>query len=278
MSSDLNVGRIGEGSLSIALGGDVTSARSLIGNNAGSEGTATVSGDGSTWATSGDLYIGNEGTGTLVVADGGYVSADEITIANEAGSTGTFIIGAALGETAGGTGTVDADAIHFGEGDGALVFNFGGDDLTFDALIDGDGEITVANGTVIYQGDASGFTGTTEITGGTMELDEATLGGTISVSGWGTLSGTGTLGSTTIESGATVTPGGDDVGTLTIDGDSSSRRPQPTRSTSTPPPVPAISYMPPEPRPSMVAPSCMWDRPAVMRPISPMSSCRLMVA
>ncbi len=104
------------------------------------------------------------------------------------------------------------------------MFNFGGDDLTFDALIDGDGEITVANGTVIYQGDASGFTGTTEITGGTLELDEATLGGTISVSGWGTLSGTGTLGSTTIESGATVTPGGDDVGTLTIDGDSSSRR------------------------------------------------------
>jgi outer membrane autotransporter protein len=219
VSSDLNVGRLGEGSLTIALGGDVTSARSLIGNNTDSEGTATVSGDGSTWVTSGDLYIGNEGTGTLIVADGGHVSADEITIANETDSIGTFIIGAALGETAGGTGTFDAEAIHFGEGDGALVFNFGGDDLTFDALIDGDGEITVANGTVIYQGDASGFTGTTEISGGTLELDEATLGGTIAVSGWGTLSGTGTLGSTTIESGATVTPGGDDVGTLTIDGD-----------------------------------------------------------
>jgi outer membrane autotransporter protein len=219
VSSDLNVGRIGEGSLTVSLGGDVIAERSLIGNNVGSEGTATVSGNGSTWTTSGDLYIGNEGTGTLVVSGGGYVSADEITIANEAGSTGTFVIGAELGQTAGGSASFDADEIHFGDGTGALVFNFGGADLTFTSVIDGAGEITVANGRVVYGGDGSAFTGTTEIAGGTFHLDDATLAGTFSVSGWGTLSGTGTIGATTIASGATVTPGGASVGALTIDGD-----------------------------------------------------------
>ena len=218
VSSDLNVGRIGEGELTIALGGDVTAGRSLIGNNVGSEGIATVSGNGSTWTTTGGLYVGNEGTGTLIVTGGGFISAYEITIANEVGSTGTLIIGAELGQTAGGSARFDADEIHFGEGNGALVFNFGGTDLTFDSLIDGEGEIAVANGKVIYEGDGSAFSGTTDVTGGTLELDDATLGGTLSVSGWGTLSGTGTVGSTTLSSGSTVTPGGSSVGTLTVDG------------------------------------------------------------
>lgn len=218
VSSDLNVGRIGEGELTIALGGDVTAARSLIGNEAGSIGAATVSGNGSTWATTGDLLIGNAGTGTLIVTGGGFVSADEIKIANQAGSTGTFIIGAALGQTAGGSASFDVNEIDFGNGTGKLVFNFGGDDVSFDARIEGNGEIALANGTVIYEGNGSAFTGDTNITGGTLHLDDATLGGTLSVSGWGTLSGTGTVGETTVSSGATVTPGGSSVGTLTVDG------------------------------------------------------------
>ncbi|THV17281.1 autotransporter domain-containing protein [Rhizobium rhizophilum] len=218
VSSDLNVGRIGEGALTIALGGDVSAARSLIGNNANSIGEATVSGNGSTWTTSGGLYVGNEGTGTLIVTGGGFVSADEITIANRAGSYGTFIIGAALGQTAGGSAGFDAEEIHFGDGTGALVFNFGGADVSFDSVIDGTGKITVANGKVLYGGDGSAFTGTTEVSGGTLHLANASLGGILSVSGWGTLSGTGTVGSTTVASGATITPGGSGVGTLTIDG------------------------------------------------------------
>lgn len=218
VSSDLNVGRIGEGALTIALGGDVTATRSLIGNNVGSEGTATVSGNGSTWITTGGLYVGNEGTGTLIVTGGGYVSADEITIANEADSIGTFIIGAALGQTAGGSAGFDAEEIHFGDGDGTLVFNFGGSDVTFKSLMDGSGEIAVANGRVVYAGDGSAFTGTTSITGGTLHLNNATLGGILTVSGWGTLSGKGTIGATTLSSGSTVTPGGSGVGTLVVDG------------------------------------------------------------
>lgn len=218
VSSDLNVGRFGEGAMTIALGGDVTSVRSLIGNEAGSIGTATVSGNGSTWATTGDLLVGNAGTGTLIVTGGGVVSADEIKIANQAGSTGTFIIGAALGQTAGGSASFDVNEIDFGDGTGKLVFNFGGDDVSFDARIEGTGEIAVANGTVIYAGNGSAFTGDTNISGGTLDLVNATLGGTLSVSGWGTLSGTGTVGETTVSSGATVTPGGSGVGTLTVDG------------------------------------------------------------
>lgn len=218
VSSDLNVGRFGDGVMTIALGGDVTAARSLIGNEAGSIGTATVSGNGSTWVTTGDLLVGNAGTGTLIVTGGGHVSAAKIKIANGADSIGKFIIGADLGQTAGGSASFLANEIDFGDGTGSLIFNFGGADLTFQSRIEGSGQIAIANGTVIYEGNGSAFTGDTDITGGTLHLDNATLGGTLSVSGWGTLSGTGTVGDATVSSGATVTPGGSGVGTLTVDG------------------------------------------------------------
>lgn len=218
VSGDLNVGHLGEGHLTVALGGDVTAARSFIGNDNGSVGTATVSGNGSSWVTTGDLYVGKEGAGTLTIAGGGVVSADEIIIASESGSNGKLIVGADLGQTAGGTAGFSSRAIHFGDGDGSLIFNFGGADLSFASVIDGDGDISVANGKVIYSGNGSAFTGATDISGGTLQLANARLGGTLAVSGWGTLSGTGTIGETAIQSGATVTPGGTGVGRLDIDG------------------------------------------------------------
>lgn len=216
-SSDLNVGRIGNGTLNIALGGDVTAARSLIGNNAGSMGVATVTGDGSTWITSGNLYAGNEGDGTLRVADGSSVSASRVIIANRAGSTGKVIIGAAIGQTLAGRGALDTTAITFGAGNGSLIFNFGGAAYNLASSISGNGGITVANGAVVYSGSGSGFTGTTAITGGSLEVNSK-LGGSVTVSGFGVLKGTGSVGTTTIASGGTVSPGSNGVGTLTING------------------------------------------------------------
>ena len=45
-----------------------------IGNGAGSQGTVTVTGPGSTWSNILGLNIGNLGTGTLTIADGGVVT------------------------------------------------------------------------------------------------------------------------------------------------------------------------------------------------------------
>lgn len=216
-SGDFNVGRIGNGTLNVALGGTVNTARSLIGNNTGSVGVASVTGDGSTWTTTGVLFVGNQGNGTLTVADGGTVSAASIRIAEVAGSTGKLIVGADIGQTAGGSATLTTNAIQFGAGTGSLIFNFGGSDVSLGATISGTGSIKVANGAVIYTGDGSAFSGTTAITGGSLEVTNA-LAGSINVSGYGLLKGSGTIGTTTVASGGTISPGSSGVGTLNVAG------------------------------------------------------------
>ena len=46
----------------------------IIGDNAGSTGTATVDGAGSSWTNSSDFYVGHNGNGTLTIRNGGAVS------------------------------------------------------------------------------------------------------------------------------------------------------------------------------------------------------------
>jgi len=60
----------GEGSLSVEAGGAVTCTTGFVGNVAGSHGTATVDGLGSTWTTTGTLAVGN---GALTISNGGSV-------------------------------------------------------------------------------------------------------------------------------------------------------------------------------------------------------------
>ena len=84
----LNIGSFGTGTLTIANGGTVinnTAFAANIGNGAGSQGTVTVTGAGSTWSNSSGLNIGNLGTGTLTIADSGAVTAGPVVIATNAG-------------------------------------------------------------------------------------------------------------------------------------------------------------------------------------------------
>ncbi len=217
-SSLLIIGDAGTGALDVILGATVDTTSSIVGNAAGSAGSVNVTGAGSTWQTSADLTVGNSGDATVTVADGGVLSADALYIAAQGGSTGTVNVGAALGQTAAGAATLDVDAIHFGSGDGALVFNFGGDVQTLGADIDGDGSIYVAAGDVVFTGDSAGFAGATTVSGGSLLVD-GTLGGSLSVRGYGLLGGTGTVGSTVVDAGGTISPGDGGIGTLTIDGD-----------------------------------------------------------
>lgn len=80
---DLGAGYQGTGSLTIAEGVAVTSPTGRLGVNAGSSGSATVTGAGSGW-TSNALYVGEAGKGELTIAAGGsvtsgsaYISGDE---------------------------------------------------------------------------------------------------------------------------------------------------------------------------------------------------------
>ena len=102
-SGGLNIGAFGTGTLTIANGGTVindTPNTANIGEFAGSRGTVTVTGAGSTWSNSLGVNIGRLGTGTLTIADGGIVNGP-IMIATNLGSIGTLNIGAGAGSPAG---------------------------------------------------------------------------------------------------------------------------------------------------------------------------------
>ena len=128
-SGGLSIGSFGTGTLTIANGGkviDIAAADTAnIGRFAGSQGTVTVTGAGSSWSTSLGLNIGRLGTGTLTIADGGVVSTvgGPITIATNVGSIGTLNIGAGAGNPAAAPGTLTAPSLAFGAGTGTLNFN-----------------------------------------------------------------------------------------------------------------------------------------------------------
>jgi T5SS/PEP-CTERM-associated repeat protein len=74
-SSYLYLGTYGTGVLNIINGGTVTTSRTgYLGYNAGSSGTATVDGPGSTLTNSSTFYVGRYGTGTINIINGGTVS------------------------------------------------------------------------------------------------------------------------------------------------------------------------------------------------------------
>ncbi len=92
-SGDLSVGNSGTGTLTIRNGGTVSNTGlGYLGNNAGSTGTVTVDGAGSTWTNSGDLVVGDSGTGTLTIQNGGAVSNVIGVLGFLAGSTGTATV------------------------------------------------------------------------------------------------------------------------------------------------------------------------------------------
>jgi T5SS/PEP-CTERM-associated repeat protein len=135
----LNIGSFGSGTLVIANGGTVfnfTAFAANIGNGAGSQGTVTVTGAGSSWINSSGLNIGNSGTGTLTIADSGVV-AGPVTIAANAGATGTLNIGGGAGNPAAAPGRLTAPNIAFGAGTGTINFNHTSSDYLFAPAISG---------------------------------------------------------------------------------------------------------------------------------------------
>ena len=110
---DLVVGNLGTGVLNVT-GGAVSNYNGYVGNNAGSSGTAIVT--GGSWNTSNSLVIGNSGTGTLTLGGSGAITVasgtGKLTLANIAGSIGVMN----LGGTDGTIGTLNVSAVSGGSG------------------------------------------------------------------------------------------------------------------------------------------------------------------
>jgi T5SS/PEP-CTERM-associated repeat protein len=89
----LRVGDSGTGTLTIEDGGRVTSdGDGYLGNMMGSEGTATVTGAGSSWMIAEELRVGNMGLGTLMIQNGGSVDNENGAIGYNSGSDGTVTV------------------------------------------------------------------------------------------------------------------------------------------------------------------------------------------
>lgn len=183
VSGQLIVGNAAVGVLDVVAGGVVTSDLGNIGNQAGSNGTVTVT--SGSWTTgSFELHVGTDGSGTLNVEAGGLVQSGAGIIGYNGSSTGTATV---TGQNSRwDLGTSDL-FIGFSSAAGSLNIEAGGSASSGNGFI---GYNVSSSGTVTVTGDAS-----------TWDL------GTSSLSvGYG---GTGTL---NIEDGATVTSGYSNIG------------------------------------------------------------------
>ena len=84
---------VGDGTVRIESGADLTANSIIIGDGAGSRGTVTVTGSGSSLTTKGtdnEINVGLEGTGTLDVLDGGLVETLKFDVAES--GVGTAVI------------------------------------------------------------------------------------------------------------------------------------------------------------------------------------------
>ncbi|WP_145507914.1 autotransporter outer membrane beta-barrel domain-containing protein [Yersinia alsatica] len=147
MDQDAIVGYLANGHLIITDGASVENDRGRIALKAGYTGTVAVSDVGSVWNNSGDVTVGSAGDGALTVSNGGVVNVgNSLLIAELAGSTGALNFGSAENQAATATGTINANQISFGAGEGRVVFNHTDTNYQFDHLLSGTGTVVADNG------------------------------------------------------------------------------------------------------------------------------------
>jgi T5SS/PEP-CTERM-associated repeat protein len=130
ISGSVTVASNGAGNLSISGGGSVLSGRFIIGENSGSNGTATVSGSGSMWTNIAVCFVGFDGNATLNITSGGQVSNSNNTSIGENMGTGTVTV-----DGMGSTWIDDAGIDIGGVGAGTLTISNGGHVSSFGSTI-----------------------------------------------------------------------------------------------------------------------------------------------
>ena len=201
-----------KGTLAASNGAVVDAYQLIVGYEAGSQGAVTADGANTKLKTSGAFLVGFLGDGVTTLTNGATIETpNRVRIADSAGSTGVLNIGAAAGDAATAPGDVQAAlGVRFGNGDGKLVFNHTGADYQFNSAINsispGMGVINVLAGKTTLTGDSSGFSGQTQVLGGTLAVN-GVLGGALTVASGATLQGGGQVGTTLLQSGAILAPG-----------------------------------------------------------------------
>ncbi len=181
------VGNTGVGMFT-QTGGSLSTLDGEIGRTLGGIGTATLS--GGVWSNSNSLTIGKFGIGTLNLLAGGTIDAAgrTITIAAHAGSEGTLNIGSPDLDNPTAAGTLLADDIAFGNGQGTIRFNQT-DAFTISIPITGAGSLVQrgTGSTTLAVGNS--YTGSTNLENGSLFVgaDNALGTGLLVISGGTTL-------------------------------------------------------------------------------------------
>jgi T5SS/PEP-CTERM-associated repeat protein len=203
------------GIFSIQAGGSLTDANGYLGLNAGSIGTATVSGTGATWTNTGSLFVGNSGDGMLTISNGATVTSVAVRIGEFTGSIGTVTITGAGSTWSTGSGNLEVGQSGNGLltiGTGATVSAVTGYIAAFagsigTAVVSGTGAVWT-NSASLYVGNSYGGAGgigyLTISNGGAVSDVNAYIAGT-----GGTSIGTGTV---TVTDGAWTNTGTIEVG------------------------------------------------------------------
>lgn len=203
----LGAGSIGSGSLTLSGGILQSLATQSFDVPVSLTGASTIDTNATTLTIAGNISgagsLSKSGAGTLVLTG------------TNSYTGGTTVSGGVLQlDSASATGNIVDNA--------ALVFDQASAG-SYSGVISGAGGITKQNtGLLTLTGDSSGFTGTTMVTGGTLQVGDAAnpgarLGGAVTVWSGGTLSGHGTILGDVSNATGTVAPGGS-IGTLSVGG------------------------------------------------------------
>ncbi|MDI6450155.1 autotransporter domain-containing protein [Anaerobaca lacustris] len=115
------VGIDADGGLTVSGGSAVTNPYAVLGVFDGVTGSATITGPGSSWLTSGFLVAGYEGIGNLLIEAGGLVGSDIGILGEEATGEGNALV-----TGAGSTWTIDDYLTVAHEGQAAMSIEDGG--------------------------------------------------------------------------------------------------------------------------------------------------------
>ncbi|MEG0053058.1 MAG: autotransporter domain-containing protein, partial [Comamonas sp.] len=177
----------------------------------------------STWTLIGAQTVAGDwriDDGTLALGANGVLNSDSGMDLN--GATARLDINAATNaQTIGALSGVAGSSVVLGSQ--ALTFGDAAS-TTFAGAFSGSGALTKqGSGTLTLAGDSSAFTGSTTVQAGSLLLNNAQLGGALTLASGATLAGTGSVGSLgstmLVRSGATISPGSAGVpGMLTVQG------------------------------------------------------------
>jgi len=180
----LSVGFNGTGTLTATDSARFETTWGLIGHNASSNGSVTIS-NGALWTDSGYLYVGNEGTGTLTISGGGKVVSGQGYVGTTGTSTGTATV------TGTGSSWDMSGALFVGQSSGShgtMTISDGGKASGYQGIV---GDLTGSTGSLTVTGAGSSFASV--VTSGQAYSGDINAGrfgtGTITVSNGGAITG-----------------------------------------------------------------------------------------